>query len=130
VGNWTLNVAKSTYTPGPAPKSGTLKIAAWGEDGLDYSADGVAADGKPTHQEFKAKFDGMDYEFKGNPDGDTLSYKKIDANTLEATVKRKGQAVITANVVVSADGKTRTVTQTGTNAQGKKLNIVSVYDKQ
>lgn len=130
VGNWTLNVAKSTYKPGPAPKSQTLKIEAWGEDGLTYSADGVGADDKPTHSEFQAKFDGKDYEFKGNPDGETLSYKKIDANTLEATLKRKGQAVITANVVVSADGKTRTVTQTGKDAQGRDLNIVAVYEKQ
>jgi hypothetical protein len=129
VGTWTLNVAKSSYSPGPAPKSQTLKIEAWGDDGLTYSADGVAADDKTTHAEFQAKFDGKDYEFKGNPDADTLSYKKIDANTLEATLKRKGMPAITANVVVSADGKTRTVTQTGKNAQGKDLKIVSVYEK-
>lgn len=129
VGTWTLNVAKSTYSPGPAPKSQTLKIEAWGEDGLTYAADGVAADDKPTHSEFQAKFDGMDYEFKGNPDADHLSYKRIDANNLEATLKRKGTAVITASVVVSADGKTRTVTQTGKDAQGKDVKIVSVYEK-
>jgi hypothetical protein len=130
VGSWTLNVSKSSYSPGPAPKSQTLKIEAWGDDGLTYAADGVGADDKPTHAEFQAKFDGKDYEFKGNPDADTLAYKKIDANTLEATLKRKGTAVITANVVVSADGKTRTVTQSGKDAQGKDIKIVSVYEKQ
>ena len=129
-GSWTLNVAKSTYNPGPAPKSQTLKIEAWGADGLTYAADGIAADDKPTHSEFQAKFDGKDYEFKGNPDADTLSYKQIDANTLEATLKRKGEAAITANVVVSPDGKTRTVTQTGKDAQGRPVKIVSVYEKQ
>jgi hypothetical protein len=128
-GTWTLNVAKSTYMPGPAPKSQTLKIEAWGDDGLKYAADGVGADDKPTHSEFEAKFDGKDYDFKGNPDADTLSYKVIDANTLEATLKSKGVATITANVVVSADGKTRTVTQTGKDAQGRDLKIVSVYEK-
>ena len=129
-GTWTLNVAKSSYSPGPAPKSQTLKIEGWGDDGLTYSADGVGADDKPTHSEFQAKFDGKDYEFKGNPDGDSLSYKRIDANNLEATVKRKGAPVITANIVVSPDGKTRTVTQTGKDAQGRDLKIVSVYEKQ
>jgi hypothetical protein len=73
VGNWSLNVEKSSYSPGPAPKSQTLKIEAWGEDGLTYVADGVGGDDKPTHSEFQAKFDGKDYEFKGNPDGDTLA---------------------------------------------------------
>ena len=130
VGTWNLNVAKSTYTPGPAPKSQTLKIETWGDDGIKYAADGVGADGKPTHGEFEAKFDGKDYEFKGNPDGDTLAYKWIDANTLEAALKLKGKPTLTANIVVSEDGKTRTVTQTGTDAKGAKVNIVSVYEKQ
>jgi hypothetical protein len=130
VGTWELNVAMSSYSPGPAPKSQTLKIEAWGDDGLTYAADGVGADGQPTHAEFQAKFDGKDYEFKGNPDGDTLSYTRIDANTLDATLKLKGEVTINAHVVVSPDGKTRTVTQTGKDAQGRPVNIVAVYEKQ
>ena len=130
VGTWKLNVAKSSFSPGPAPKSQTLKIEAWGDDGLKYSADGVGPDGKPTHAEFQAKFDGKDVPFKGNPDSDTLAYKRIDANTLQATTKLKGKATITAKVVVSKDGKTRTVTQTGTDAQGRTVKSVFVYEKQ
>jgi hypothetical protein len=130
VGTWQLNLAKSDYSPGPAPKSQTLKIEAWGDDGVRYAADGVGADGKPTHTEFQAKYDGKDYPFKGNPDADRLSYKRIDANTLEATTTLKGKNTTMVKVVVSADGKTRTVTQTGTNAQGQALNITSVYDRQ
>jgi len=130
VGTWKLNPSKSNYSPGPAPKSQTLKIEAWGDDGLKYVADGVGADGKPTHAEFQAKYDGKDYPFKGNPDADMLSYKRIDANTLEATTKLNGKGTITSKAVVSADGKTRSVTQVGTNAQGQALNITSVYEKQ
>jgi hypothetical protein len=130
VGTWQLNLSKSNYSPGPAPKSQTLKIEAWGDDGVKYAADGVGADGKPTHTEFQAKYDGKDYPFKGNPDADLLSYKRIDANTLEATTTLKGKNKTAVKVVVSADGKTRTVTQTGTNAQGRALNVSSVYEKQ
>src|SRR5262249_31501895 len=130
VGTWKLNLAKSKYSPGPAPKSQTLKIEAWGEDGVKYTADGVGADGKPTHAEFQAKYDGKDYAFKGNPDADTLAYKRIDANTLEATLKMKGKPIITAKAMVSKDGKTRTVTQMGKNAQGQTIDITSVYEKQ
>ena len=130
VGTWKLNLAKSKYSPGPAPKSQTLKIEAWGDDGVKYTADGVGADGKPTHAEFQAKYDGKDYPFKGNPDADMLSYKRIDTNTLEATTKLNGKRTIAAKAVVSADGKTRTVTQMGTNAQGQALNITSVYERQ
>jgi len=130
VGTWRLNLAKSNYSPGPAPKSQTLKIEAWGNDGVRYAADGVGPDGKPTHTEFEAKYDGKDYPFIGNPDADRLSYKRIDANTLEATTTLKGKNATAIKVVVSADGKTRTVTQTGTNAQGQALHITSVYERQ
>ena len=57
VGTWQLNLAKSNYSPGPAPKSQTLKIESWGDDGVRYTADGFGADGKATHTEFQAKYD-------------------------------------------------------------------------
>ncbi len=129
VGTWKLNLAKSKYSPGPAPKSQTLKIEAWGDDGVKYTADGVDADGRPTHSEFQAKYDGKDFPFKGNPDADALAYKRIDANTVDATLKMKGKPTLTAKIVVSKDGKTRTVTQAGKNAQGQAVNITSVYEK-
>ncbi len=130
LGTWKLNLAKSKYAAGEAPKSQTLKIEAWGGDGIKYAADGIGPDGKPTHAEFQAKYDGKEYAFKGNPNADMISYKRIDANTLQASLKLKGKATITAKAEVSKDGKTRTVTQTGTDAQGKPVNIVSVYEKQ
>lgn len=130
IGTWKLNSAKSKYSPGPAPKSQTLKIEAWGEDGVKYTADGVGADSKPTHSEFQAKYDGKDNAFKGNPDADTIAYKRIDANTIEATTKMKGKVTLKVKVVVSADGKTRTLTQTGTDAKGGTVNNLIVYDKQ
>ena len=130
VGTWKLNPSKSQYSPGPAPKSQTLMIQPWGDDGVKYVSDSVGADGKPTHAEFQAKYDGKGYPFKGNPDADLLSYKRIDANNLEATTTLKGKNPTAITVMVSPDGKTRTVTQTGTNAQGQPTKISSVYDKQ
>ena len=130
VGTWKLNVAKSKFSPGPAPKSQTLKIEAWGTDGVKYAADAIGPDGKPSHWEFQAKYDGKDYPFKGNPDADMLSYKRIDANTMEATTKLKGKVAGTTKIVVSKDGKTRTLTQTGKNAAGQNVNNLLVYEKQ
>ena len=130
IGTWKLNVAKSTYSPGPAPQSQTVKIEAWGEDGVKFTSDGVGPDGKPTHMEFQAKYDGKDNPFKGNPDADTIAYKRTDANTIEAVTKLKGKVTINARAVVSNDGKTRTLTQTGQDAQGRAVKTVAVYDKQ
>jgi hypothetical protein len=130
VGTWKLNLAKSTFDPGPAPKSQTLKIEAWGADGVKYTADGVDPDGKPSHWEFQAKYDEKFVPFKGNPDADMISYKRIDANTIESKTTLKGKPAATTKAVVSADGKTRTLTQTGKNAKGQDINNVVVYDKQ
>ncbi len=130
IGTWKLNVAKSKFSPGPALKGQTLKIEPWGADGVSFTSDGMDADGKPTHFEFQAKYDGKDMPVKGNPDFDTLAYKRIDANAVEATTKLKGKVTGTGRVTVSADGKTRTVIQTGTNAKGEKMNNTLVYEKQ
>src|SRR6187397_3097077 len=129
IGTWKMNVAKSKFSPGPAPKSQTLKIEAWGEDGVKYIADGVDADGKPSRWDLQAKYDGKFYPFKGNADADMLAYKRIDANTVEAVTQRAGKETGKTVVVVSKDGKTRTLTQTGTNAKGEKINNLIVYDK-
>jgi hypothetical protein len=130
IGNWTLNVAKSKYDPGPAPKSQTLKIEAWGDDGVKYTSDGIDAEGKPTHSELEAKYDGKFYPFKGNPDSDMLAYKRVDVNTLHITSQLGGKQNVTGMIVISKDGKTRTLTQVGTNAKGQKINNVVVYEKQ
>ena len=129
IGTWKLDPAKSTHSPGPPPKSHTVKIEAWGDDGVQYIADGVSADGKPTHAEFRAKYDGNDYPFKDNP-AHTVAYKRIDANTVQATTKMNGKVTITGKITVSADGKTRTVAQTGTDSHGRSVNTTAVYSKQ
>lgn len=130
IGTWKLNLAKSKYSPGPAPKSGTTKLEPYGKNGVKLTADGVDAQGKPTHIEWSAEPDGKDHPAKGNPDADAVSLKRIDPNTAEATTKKGGKVMTTARWVFSKDGKTRTVTTKGTNAQGQTLNNVTVFDKQ
>jgi hypothetical protein len=129
LGTWKLDVAKSKYSPGPAPKSLTLKFEATA-DGIKLTSDGVNAEGNPTHGEYVSKFDGKDVPWKGNPDADTASAKKIDDNSYENVWKKDGKTTITAKAVVSKSGKTLTVTLTGTNAKGQTVNNTAVYDRQ
>ena len=56
--------------------------------------------------------------------------KRIDEHTLESVNKKEGKVTTTQRNVVAADGKTRTVTTTGTDGQGQKVNNVAVYEKQ
>ena len=128
LGTWKLNESKSKIASG-TPKNGTVTYEAAG-DSVKVTIDGAAADGSATHSVWTGKFDGKDYPSTGNPNEDMRSVKQIDAHTLHVVSKKGGKAVLTAHVVVSADGKTRTVTATGTDAQGKKYTSVAVYDKQ
>jgi hypothetical protein len=129
VGTWKLNVAKSKYSPGPAPKEGTLKVESE-PNGLKITIHGTDAEGKPVHMEFSPKYDGKDVPVTGMPGTDTISMKKIDDYTIEAVSKKAGKPLVTTRTVVSKDDKTRTTTQKGTNAKGEKVNNTIVYDKQ
>src|SRR5262245_46384178 len=129
IGTWVLNVAKSKYTPGPAPKEQTSVYAMAGQ-GIKVSTKAVSADGKPTATEFTAMFDGKDHPVTGNADYDATMMKRVDSHTIEFTRKKAGKAVQTATSAVSKDGKTRTVTTTGTNAQGQKISNVAVFEKK
>ena len=130
VGVWKLNLAKSKYSPGPAPKSGTTKIEAAGA-GTKVIVDQVTGDGTVRHWEFTANYDGKDSPVTGNnPDADMVARTRTNANTVEMVSKKAGKVTTTQTSVVSADGKTRTVTTRGVNASGQQVNNVAVYEKQ
>lgn len=127
-GTWKLNEAKSKISPGFG-KNTMVVIAAEG-DSVKVTVDGVGADGKPMHNEWTGKFDGKDYPTTGDPSADMRAYKPVNDHTQALTQKKGGKVTITGRVVVSADGKTRTVTTSGTDATGKKVSVTFVYDKQ
>jgi hypothetical protein len=131
VGTWKLNVTKSKYDPGPAPKSLTRTVEAQG-NGVKYSFDGVGADGKPIVYGFSVQFDGKDNPISGSiPSGaDTIAATRADADHFVATLKTGGKVIGTSKVTVSRDGKVTTVDSTGVTATGAKTHDVQVYEKQ
>lgn len=128
IGTWKLNEAKSKISPG-APKNTTVVYEAAG-DNVKVTIDGVGSDGKPTHNEWTGKYDGKDYPVTGDPNSDARSLMKIDNRTLGFNVKQGGKTTISGRIVVAPDGKSRTVTTSGTDASGKKVSSNAVYDKQ
>jgi hypothetical protein len=75
-------------------------------------------------------FDGNDAAVKGNPDADMQAFKRVDDRSYEVTAKKNGKVTTITKVTISADGKTRTATQTGTDPQGRAVNNTIVYDRQ
>jgi len=130
IGTWKINPAKSRYAAGTAPKSVTTKHEAAGA-GVKSTVDSVDADGTVRHWTYASNYDGKDSPITGNcPYGDSIARTRVDANTTRAVYKNGGTATANQTSVVSGDGKSRTVTTTGTNAKGKAVNSVVVYDKQ
>jgi hypothetical protein len=128
-GTWTLDTAKSTFSPGPAPKSMTLTYSADAKDGMKIVVNVSPATGAPQHWEMTARSDGKDYPVIGNPDADMISMKVIDDHTSESTFTKAGKATATNRRVLSKDGKTLTITSTGTTADGKPRKDVQVFHK-
>lgn len=130
VGTWKLNVAKSTYSPGPPPK-GTTSVYEVAGKGYKVSVKTEPASGPVQEWSYTSDLDGKDAPVSGgNPNADTVSAKRIDAHTLELVNKKGGKITTTQKNVVAADGKTRTVTTMGNDATGRTVSSVAVYEKQ
>ena len=136
LGTWKLNLTKSSFDPGPPPTSMTVTREQVG-DAVRYTIERIEADGTRRIVVEAPKYDGKDYPRRvkddpslGAPYPDTIALTRIDAQTVEETLKRAGRVVETARQVVSPDGRLITTTVTGTNARGQFVHTVLVYDKQ
>ena len=127
IGTWKLNEAKSKFAG--KTRNHTVVYEAAG-DQIKVTVDGVDENGGAVHHEWTGKFDGKDYPVTGEANSDVRSYRMVDKNTVAITGKKGGKETMTGRIVVAADGKTRTVTTTSMDAEGKKITNVAVYDKQ
>jgi hypothetical protein len=128
VGTWKLDVAKSTYKPGPPPKSATVVIDAAGK-GLKVAVDAVTADG-PMKWGYTSARDGKDAPVTGNPAYDTANVTQTSPNEGTIVYKKGGKTVATLKTSVSKDGKTLTATTDGTDPKGQPMHNVAQYTKQ
>ena len=127
MGTWKLNRAKSKIGHG----MGSNDVVRY-EPGffkVKVTIDGLDAKGKRVHDEWSGNFDGKDYPVTGSANEDMRSYTKVNDNTLNFTMKKGGKVVTTGQIVVAADGKSRTVNANGVNSKGKKIKTMAVYDK-
>jgi hypothetical protein len=128
MGTWNLNEAKSKLSPGMS-KNTVVVYAAMGEN-VKITIDGTDSSGKPAHSEWTGKLDGKDYPVTGSLNTDTRALTKVNDRTVTFTEKQNGKVTFTGRIVVAADGKSRTVTSSGTDAKGNKVKGTAVYDKQ
>jgi hypothetical protein len=130
LGTWKYNAAKSKTISTNPIKSRTDVYEAMPDGGVKVTRTELRADGTAYNFSYTFKYGGKEYPVTGGP-FDTYSSKRIDANTTVNVLKKTGGAYNqTARTVYSKDGKTKTSTVKGTDAQGKPVDSINVYDKQ
>jgi hypothetical protein len=127
MGTWKLDGAKSKLAPGMG-KSNTVVYMQKG-DKIQVTVDGLDKDGKPTHGVWIGKWDGKAYKATGNLAWDSAAYRVVNDYSNNITTMKNGKVAWTGTITVSKDGKSRTVTIHGTDANGKKFMSKAVYDK-
>lgn len=130
-GTWVMNIPKSTFDPGPPPRS-QMRTEERDGDALKTLVEGVDARGGRIAYQFTVKTDGKDYPIAGTGvpyASDTVAFVEVDPYTIDATFKKAGKVSGTARSVISVEGNTLTVTSKGTNAAGQRTNNITIWDK-
>ncbi len=128
VGTWKLNVAKSKFMHGSELTAGTRTYTVKG--GL-YTLEQklTGADGKEKSNRVQYR-DGQEEKQSNTGPIDTTLGRKIDANTWDFDLKKDGKVVGNVHRVVSSDGKTLTVRNTGMQLSGVAGEETLVFDRQ
>jgi hypothetical protein len=130
LGTWKENIDKSTYRPGPAPKSPS--VAKWERDGqgLKITTDLTDEKGAPGHWVITSQLDGKDAPITGGPAGMTRSVKLLEPRTYEIVTKMGGKELTTTRAILSPSGQLLRFVTTGANAQGQAVSDIIIWEKQ
>jgi len=139
-GKWNLSIAKSTFkndltnfslsgADGSAPQWRTMVFEQVG-DSIKHKTDTQLVTNATNYidVEYTAKLDGRDYPVEGSSTMDSVSFRRIDANTIERIAKDRGKVIQTATYKLSPGGLELTVKSDGTG-QGVEYHNVEVYDR-
>jgi hypothetical protein len=129
LGTWKLNLSKSKYIPGPAPRSQT-RVYKETPDGIFVTIETVDAKGnrQPPIQ-FPERYDGKEYPIVGSTIGDALILKRVNNLVAEATMKHAGKVVALTRRIITDNGKTLVLIYQETDDEHPVDNII-VYDRQ
>jgi hypothetical protein len=128
VGTWVINVAKSTFNPGPPLKSHTTKITDAGNGAIREVVDYVEGDGTATHMEFTTAIDGKEVPVTGSETG-TVTVTRLSPRTVKYVFKKAGKWTETGKFTVSKSGTVMTGSLFGNDA-GVAWKYHYVLDRQ
>lgn len=128
-GTWKRNLARSGYSPGPAPQTEQIVRLDIVNGLLQVTENGADAQGRPTHNVYVVNFDGAEQTVDA-AQGLTRTYRWIDERKFEAINRVKREETTMMEYALADDGKVYTLTTTGITAQGQLVHHIVVYEKQ
>jgi hypothetical protein len=109
LGTWELDLARSTFQPGPAPR-GEIRSYQEEHEGIKAIILTTHADGSKTQMEYLASFNDVTAVVTGSQQTNAIRLRKIDTYTAEGELSLNGKPVGRARRVISPDGQTLTIT--------------------
>ena len=128
-GTWKRNIAKSTYSPGPPPRTEQIVRMDIVNGLLQVTENGFDAEGQPTHNVYVVNFDGTEQTVDA-AQGLTRRYRWIDERRFEGVNRVKRDDTTMIEYALAEDAKAYTLTTTGITAQGQLVHHVVVYEKE
>jgi hypothetical protein len=129
LGTWKLNLAKSKFDPGPAPKSQTRIYEATAE-GTKVTIRTVTAAGAVVVSGSTTKPDGKSYPYFGNSNWDAIIPTTVSELESRSELLRSGKVIGHFSRVLSTDHKTMTVHHTFTTRPGVMESDTEIYQRQ
>jgi len=139
IGTWTLNVARSRFSPAwlavmrtALPVEETAVFRETGEDEVELSINGTQADGTATSIAIAFPRQGGAVRILkgGFPDGMTIVSTTMDRRDFYATYMLNGRQVFLAQSEISRDGLAMRIRTRGTDAHGQPFEQRLFFKKQ
>jgi hypothetical protein len=128
LGVWKLNLARSRFNPGPAPRSQTRTYVETPK-GIQVTIRSVGANGRSSTIAFPERYDGRDYPVQGSEVADALALVRINDYMAEATMKHGSRVVASAKRLITDEGKTLVIDYKEPSPE-RPVDNELVYDKQ
>ena len=129
VGSWRFRPAEARYENGEPPREAVYLIDREGER-LLFAGRWTDAFGRRLEMSFAGIPDGREHAYDDPAVADTLTTTLVDARTLDTTIRKDGRVIGAGRRVLSEDGATLTITQSGTTPDGRPFANLSVYERE
>jgi hypothetical protein len=126
IGVWQLDLAKSHYSPGPAPAK-EVRTYEYEHEGIKATILTTDAQGRTSSVEYVASYNDVVALVTGSERVDAIKLRKINDTTAQATLSYQGRIVGTAKRVIAPDGRSMTITFE--RDAPTKVNDVAYYTK-